>query len=202
MKLLHIDSSILGAHSVSRLLSAAIVAKETALHPGLDVTYRDLEAKPLMHLSGAHLAAFQGGAAGDPALGADVQVGGGLIDELFATDLLVIGLPMYNFGIPSQLKAWIDRIMVAGRTFKYGAAGPEGLVTGKKAFIASARGGVYSAGSPAVAMEHQESYLISALAFIGITDVTVVRAEGLAMGPDVKAAAAAAAQEQIAQLVA
>ena len=202
MKLLHLDSSILGQYSVSRELSAAIVARETALHPGTEVTYHDLHADPRLHLSGAHLAAFQGAPVTDAALGADMAAGGGYADELFANDVIVIGAPMYNFTVPTQLKAWIDRVMVAGKTFRYGAAGPEGLVTGKRVFIASARGGMYTPGAPAAAMEHQESYLIGSLAFMGMTDVTVVRAEGLAINADVKQAAVQTAHRQIEALAA
>ena len=197
MKMLHLDSSILGQYSVSRELSAALVARETALHPGLEVTYHDLHADPLLHLSGAHLAAFQGAPVTDEALGADIAIGNSYIDELFVNDIIVIGAPMYNFTVPTQLKAWIDRVMVAGKTFRYGAAGPEGLVTGKRVFVASARGGIYTPGAPAAAMEHHESYLIGSLAFMGMTDVTVVRAEGLAINADLKQAAVQAAHRHI-----
>jgi FMN-dependent NADH-azoreductase len=107
---------------------------------------------------------------------------------------------MYNFSIPTPLKAWIDRIAVAGKTFQYTEQGPEGLLKGKKAFIASARGSVYAAGSPAAAAEHQESYLIGLLNFLGVTDVTVVRAEGLAFGPEAKQAAIANALKDIAAI--
>ena len=181
MKLLHLDSSILGSNSVSRALSAEIVAREQALHPGLEVTYRDLAADQGLHLSGAHLAAFQGGAVDNAALGADLAAGGAYLDELFAADIIVIGAPMYNFSVPSQLKAWIDRVVVAGKTFRYGPNGAESLLPkGKKVFIASSRGNVYVAGSPAAALEHHESYLTGVLSFIGLSDVTVVRAEGIA----------------------
>jgi FMN-dependent NADH-azoreductase len=202
MKLLHLDTSILGSNSVSRALSAEIVAREVALHPGLEVTYRDLVEDKALHLSGAHLAVFQGGQA-DAVLGTDVAKGAAYMDELFAADIVVIGLPMYNFSIPSQLKAWIDRVTVAGKTFRYGANGtPEGLVTGKTVIIASARGGVYSAGSPAAPFEHQESYLIALLGFLGMRDVTVVRAEGLAQGPEIREKAIAQARQEIAALAA
>lgn len=186
MQLLHLDSSVLGAASVSRQLSAEIVARHRALHPGIHVVVRDLAADPALHLSGAHVAAFQGATSDDATITADLLKGNAYMDELFASDILVIGAPMYNLSIPTPLKAWIDRIAVAGKTFRYTATGPEGLLKNKKAFIASARGGVYSAGSPAAALEHQESYLIGLLAFLGVVDVTVVRAEGLAMGPQAK----------------
>jgi FMN-dependent NADH-azoreductase len=119
---------------------------------------------------------------------------------LFAADILVIGTPMYNLSIPTSLKAWIDRISIAGKTFQYTATGPEGLLKNKKAIIASARGGVYSDGSPAAAFEHPESYLTGLLGFLGVTDVTVVRAEGLAFGPEAKTSALTQAIAQIAAL--
>ena len=201
MKLLHIDSSILGAGSVSRQLTADIVARERALHPGLEVIHHDLAAEAGKHLSPAHLAAFAGSAA-DTELSADLAAGSAYLEELFAADIIVIGAPMYNFSIPSQLKAWIDRIMVAGKTFRYGANGPEGLVKDKKVFIASSRGGFYQPGSPASALEHHETYLRGVLGFIGLTDVTVVRAEGIALGAEARAAAIEAAQREIAAIAA
>ncbi len=200
--ILHIDSSILGGYSISRTLTAGIVAKQQALHPGARIIRRDLVVDATFHLSDAHMAAFQGGEVGNAALGQDLAVGGTYIDELFAADIIVIGAPMYNFSVPSQLKGWIDRIVVAGRTFQYGANGPEGLVIGKKVFIASTRGGVYTGDSPVAGLDHQESYLRGVLAFIGLTDVTVVRAEGLNLGEDIKAAAIAHAKRQIEALAA
>jgi FMN-dependent NADH-azoreductase len=195
--ILHIDSSILGGYSVSRTLTAEIVAKQEALHPGARVIRRDLVVDAAMHLSDAHMAVFQGGEVGNEALGQDLATGGAYVDELFAADIIVIGAPMYNFTIPTQLKAWVDRVCVAGRTFKYGANGPEGLVTGKKVYVASARGGIYTGDSPAAAMEHQESYLKGVLAFIGLTDVTIIRAEGLALGEEAKTASIAGAKAEI-----
>lgn len=203
MTILHIDSSILGGYSVSRSLSADIVARQQTLHPDSKVIYRDLVADAALHLSDRHMAVFQGGAVADAALGVDLAAGGAYIDDLFAADIIVIGAPMYNFSIPSQLKAWIDRVCVAGRTFQYGANGPEGLLPkGKKVFIASSRGGVYTGDSPAAFLEHHETYLKGVLGFIGLTDVTVVRAEGLNLGEDAKAAAIAKAKTEIAALAA
>jgi FMN-dependent NADH-azoreductase len=203
MKLLHIDSSVLGAGSASRALSADIVARQVKLHPGIEVVYRDLAADAALHLSPAHLAAWQGRAVNDAQLGADLTKGGAYLQELFDADIIVIGAPMYNFSIPSQLKAWIDRVVVAGKTFRYGPNGPEGLLAGaKKVFIASSRGNVYTPGSPAAPFEHHESYLISILNFIGLTDVTVVRAEGLAFGPEAREAAMVKAREHIAAIAA
>jgi FMN-dependent NADH-azoreductase len=202
MQLLHIDSSVLGTHSASRALSAEIVARQVALHPDIRVTYRDLEADAALHLSSAHLAAWQGGAVEDSMLGADLAKGGVYLEELFAADIIVIGAPMYNFSIPSQLKAWIDRVVVAGKTFRYGPNGVEGLVKNKKVFIASSRGNVYAAGSPAAALEHHESYLTGVLSFIGLTDVIIVRAEGLALGMEAKEAAMLKARANIAAMAA
>jgi len=197
MQLLHLDSSALGAASVSRQLTAEIVARQKALHPDIAVTYRDLAADPALHLTGAHMAARMGATSDDATINADLVKGNAYMDELFAADILVIGAPMYNLSIPTPLKAWIDRVAVAGKTFQYTATGPQGLLKGKKAFIASARGGVYSAGSPAAALEHQESYLIGLLAFLGVTDVKVVRAEGIAFGPQARDAAIAQALQDI-----
>src|SRR5690349_6657910 len=183
MKLLHIDSSVLGPHSVSRQLSSAIVARLREQHPALDVAYRDLSSTPLSHLSGAHLAAAQGGAAS-----ADVQedlaAGQAVLDEFLSADIVVLGAPMYNFTIPSQLKAWIDRILVAGKTFKYGAEGVQGLAGGKRVIVAISRGGYYGAGTPMAALEHLESYLRSVFGFIGITRPEFISADGIQVGPE------------------
>jgi FMN-dependent NADH-azoreductase len=201
--ILHIDSSILGGYSVSRALTAEVVAKELALHPGARVIRRDLVAEPALHLSDAHIAVFQGGEVTSAALGQDLALGGAYIDDLFAADIIVIGAPMYNFSVPSQLKSWIDRVCVAGRTFQYGPNGPQGLLPeGKKVVIASTRGGVYTGDSPAAALEHHESYLRGVLGFIGLIDVTIIRAEGLNLGEEPKAAAIAEAKAQIASLAA
>jgi FMN-dependent NADH-azoreductase len=203
MNILHVDSSILGPHSVSRVLSADIVAQLQKQHPGSQTIYRDLAATAPMHLSGAHVAAWQGTAPTDEALRADIAQGNTVLDEVFAADIIVIGAPMYNFTIPTQLKAWIDRLLIAGKSFRYTANGPESLLPpGKKVFIASSRGGAYGPGAPAEKLEHQESYLRSALGFIGLTDITIIRAEGIAMGPEARAAALADAQSNIAALAA
>jgi FMN-dependent NADH-azoreductase len=202
MKLLHLDTSILGSNSVSRTLTAEIVEREKALHPGLEVVYRDLEAEKTFHLSGAHLAAFQGAPVEDAAFGVDLAVGGAYLEELLSADIIVIGLPMYNFSIPSQLKGWIDRVSVAGKTFRYTANGPEGLVKGKKVIIASTRGGIYSSDSPMARFEHHESYATAVLGFLGMDDISIVRAEGLAIGPESRQAAFATARQEIAALAA
>ena len=185
MRLLHLDSSALGANSVTRELSAAIVARWQDAVPGLRVDYRDLDADPLPHLTGGVLAGTDaaGKAEGDAAM-----------DQFLASDVVVIGAPMYNFGIPSTLKAWIDRIAVAGKTFRYTEKGPEGLATGKRVIVAIGRGGVYDAAS---AGDFQEPYLRFLFGFLGITDVEFVRAEGVAMSPQHRADALAAAHASI-----
>ena len=187
MKILHLDSSITGQHSVSRILTAEIVAAQVAQNPGAGIVYHDLADEPAMHLSPAHLAAFQGAAVENDALGQDLALGAKYIEELISADVLVIGVPMYNFNVPTQLKSWIDRVSVAGKTFRYTEKGPEGLLpAGKKAFLATSSGGFYSGESPAKFLEHTESYLRGVLAHLGLKDVTVFRAEGIGLGPDAR----------------
>jgi len=181
MKLLHIDSSALGAHSVSRELSAAIVGAWKHRHPDTTVVYRDLAAQPLPHWTPV-------ADADDPA----VRAGEAVMDEFLAADVVVIGSPMYNFGIPSQLKAWIDRVAVAGKTFRFTATGPEGLAGGKKVIVASSRGGIWPAES-----DFQEAYLRRVFSFIGVTDFEFVRAEGLHISPEQKAKAIGDAHAKI-----
>lgn len=182
MKLLHIDSSVLGPHSVSRQVSAAIVDRLKQATPALQVVYRDVSQTPLAHLSGSHLAAAQGAPA--PAeLGPDLAASAAALDEFLAADIVVIGAPMYNFTIPSQLKAWIDRIVVAGKTFSYGANGPQGLAGRKRVILAISRGGYYGAGSPAAALEHLETYLRGVFGFIGINP-EFISADGIQVGPE------------------
>ncbi|QJP09147.1 FMN-dependent NADH-azoreductase [Pseudomonas multiresinivorans] len=196
MKLLHIDSSILGDNSTSRQLSAELVAAWAAAEPGVDVTYRDLAADAISHLSAASLVA-----AGTPAELRDAAqkheaaLGEQSIKEFLAADAIVIGAPMYNFSIPSQLKAWIDRIAVAGKTFRYTESGPEGLAGGKKVIIVSTAGGIHAGQPSGVA---HENYLELVLNFLGITDIEVVRAEGLAYGDEPRRNAIAGAQASIA----
>lgn len=202
MKLLHIDSSILGQVSVSRTLSAEIAAAQSALHPGIEVSYRDLAAAPVGHLNGAHLAAAQGAVPADAATERDIALGEAMLDEFLAADIVVVGAPMYNFSVPSQLKAWIDRLAVAGKTFRYTADGPQGLAGGKKVIIAASRGGFYGAGMPTAPLEHQESYLRAVFGFFGITDVTFVRAEGVALGAEARHKAIEAARGEVTRLAA
>jgi FMN-dependent NADH-azoreductase len=172
MKVLHIDSSILGDNSASRVLSKEIVSRLSAQHPAAEVKYLDLAATALPHLSGRSLAQV------DPQESAqDAQA----LEDFLAADVIVIGAPMYNFSIPSQLKAWIDRVVVKGKTFRYTQAGPEGLAQGKRVLVGLARGSVYPHGSPA---EFAESYLKHVFGFIGVSDVEFIRAEGLGLSPE------------------
>lgn len=192
MKLLHIDSSILGDNSVTRQLSAAVVARFEALHPGLEIVRHDLGADPLPHLSGAHL--------GGQAPAEELARSAAALDAFLAADIVVVGAPMYNFGISSQLKSWIDRIVIAGKTFRYGADGPEGLAGGKTVVIASGRGGLYGPGTPFASADHQETHLRALFGFIGLPEIEIVRAEGVAMGPEPRQKAIDDATAAIAQL--
>jgi FMN-dependent NADH-azoreductase len=199
MKLLHIDSSVLGPHSVSRKVSAAIVDRLRQATPGLEVGYRDLTSTPLAHLSGLHLAAAQG-AAPAAEVQADLAVGQAMLEEFLAADIVVLGAPMYNFTIPSQLKSWIDRILVPGKTFKYDANGPEGLAGNKRVIVAISRGGFYGAGTPTAALEHLESYLRGVFGFIGITNPEFISADGIMVGPEHREKALAGALEAVTKL--
>src|SRR6201996_8523644 len=196
MKLLHIDSSVLGPHSVSRQVSAAIVDRLRQANPGLQHVYRDLPSTPLAHLSGSHLAAAQG-AAPEAALQPDLIASQAVLDEFLAADIVVVGAPMYNFTIPSQLKAWIDRILVAGKTFKYGPQGTEGLAGNKRVIVAISRGGFYGPGTPAAALEHLESYLRGVFGFIGVTQLEFISADGIQVGPEHRERALASALEAV-----
>lgn len=199
MQLLHVDSAITGAQSVSRQLTANTVAAWVAAHPGTAVQYLDLAESAPSHLSAQSMGFRTGQAAATEAERAENALSEALVSQFLAADVIVIGAPLYNFSVPSQLKAWIDRLAQAGRTFKYTDKGPVGLAGGKTVIVASTRGGVYSTSEGGQAMEHQESYLKVVFGFFGITDVRFVRAEGVAMGPDAKAAALASAQAHIAQ---
>jgi FMN-dependent NADH-azoreductase len=185
MKVLHIDSSIQGSASATRELTQEIVARLKTARPDAQVTYRDLAAQELPHFSQAALTRTDE---------LEAARNTAVLEEFLGADVLVIGAPLYNFGLPSQLKAWVDRIAVAGRTFRYTERGPEGLAGGKQVIVAVARGGVYEAGSAA---EFGESYLKFVLGFLGIRDVTFVRAEGLAFSPQHREDAMSAAHAAI-----
>jgi len=198
MKLLHIDSSILAANSTSRLLSAETVAAWRAAHPDTTVEYLDLAVDAPAHFSADSLG-IKTGVQAQPteAQKRENELSEKLVSQFLAADVVVIGTPFYNFSIPTQLKAWIDRLAQAGRTFKYTDKGPVGLAGGKTIIVASTRGGVYSTSEGGQAMEHQESYLKVIFGFFGVTDVRFVRAEGVAMGEGAKAAALASARADI-----
>ena len=192
LRILHVDASVLGDHSVSRQVSAAIVRNLVSTNPGATVVRRDLAADPLGHLAGHHLAALQG-AEPAPHHAADVAAGRAALDEFLAADTVVIGAPMYNFTLPTQLKAWVDRLLIAGKTFRYTASGPEGLAGGKKVIVAVSRGGIYAPGTPNAAAEHVESYLRTVFGFIGVTDLTFVAADGIQLSPEHRERALSAA---------
>ena len=200
MKLLHLDSSILGDASASRQLSKAVVEAWSVASPGVQVTYRDLASDALSHFSAASLVA-----AGTPAELRDAaqrhetELAERTLEEFLAAGAIVIGAPMYNFAIPSQLKAWIDRIAVAGKTFKYTENGVVGLAGGKTVVIASSAGGVH-AGLPSG--QAHEDYLVRMLNFVGIDDIEIVRAEGLAYGDEPRAEAMKGAAQRISELFA
>jgi FMN-dependent NADH-azoreductase len=204
MKLLHIDSSPLGGNSVSRQLTQRIVAQWRATHPGTVVEYLDLAADAPSHLSVDSL----GFRLGPNAEGlSEVQrreneISEKLVSQFVASDVIVVGAPMYNFSVPTQLKAWIDRVAQVGRTFKYTEKGPQGLAGSKAVIVASSRGGVYSTNPALAGLDHQESYLKTVFGFFGITDIQVVRAEGVAMGDAAKAQALSAAEMVIRSLAA
>lgn len=170
MKLLHLDSSALGAHSVTRELTRSITERWQAAVPGLQVEYRNLDVEPVPHLTGLALAKADTDAAAEAER---------VLQQFLDADVIVLGAPMYNFTIPSTLKAWIDRIAVAGRTFRYTENGPQGLAGGKRVIVASGRGGVHT-GQPT---DFVEPYLRQIFGFLGIAEIEFVRAEGVALSP-------------------
>jgi len=198
MKLLHIDSSILSANSTSRLLTAEIVAAWKTAHTDTTVEYLDLAADAPSHF-GPDALGIKTGVQAQPteAQQRENALSEKLVNQFLAADVIVVGAPLYNFSVPTQLKAWIDRLAQVGRTFKYTDKGPVGLAGGKTVIVASTRGGIYSTTEGGQAAEHQESYLKVVFGFFGITDVRFVRAEGLAMGDAPKAAALAGARAEI-----
>ena len=200
--ILHVDSSPLGTASVTRQLTASIVEALVKAEPAATVVTRDVAANPPAHLDGELLQVVKLGAVEglSPRQSEELALTNTLLDEFLAADVVVIGAPMYNFAIPTQLKAWIDRLAQAGRTFRYTENGPVGLAGGKKVVIASSRGGVYSTSDTMRALDHQESFLRTVLGFMGVTDVTVIRAEGVGMGPEARAKALDAAGREIEEL--
>ena len=215
MKLLQVDASVLGTHSVSRQLTADIVAEWRRVHPDTTVDYLDLAVDAPNHFD-ANALGIKVGVQAEPteAQKRENAVSEKLVSQFLAADVIVVGAPLYNFSITTQLKAWIDRLAQIGRTFKYTDKGPVGLAGGKTVIVASSRGGIYSTSEGGQAAEHQESYLKVVFGFFGITDVRIVRAEGLAMGEapkaaaiesaraDIRAATAEAANQAVSQLAA
>ncbi len=204
MKILHIDSSITGPRSVSRELSALIVGKlgGSAEH---EVTYRDIVAEDLPHFTAVTAPSAHPLSKAMPTLDEAQQAkrdnSDAILKEFVGADTVVIGVPMYNFTLPSELKAWVDRLIVPGTTFRYGANGPEGLVGDKRVILAIARGGVYGAESAFASAEHAESFLRLALGFIGVKNLEVVIAEGLNVA-DGREQAIASARDAVTQLAA
>ncbi|AWY39274.1 FMN-dependent NADH-azoreductase [Pseudomonas putida] len=197
MKLLHIDSSILGDNSASRQLSGEVVKAWQAAEPSAVVTYRDLAADAISHFSSTTLvAAGTTAELRNAAQQHEADLSAQTLAEFLAADAVVIAAPMYNFTIPTQLKAWIDRIAVAGQTFRYTEAGPEGLCGGKKVVIVSTSGGIHAGQATGVA---HEDYLKVLFGFIGITDIEFVRAHGLAYGDEVRNKAMSDAHTQISE---
>jgi len=177
MKLLHIDSSILGANSVSREVTAAVVERLLQENPALELSYRDLAAAPLSHLTLERLPVEHPlstmASSGNPE-----TAGQDALDEFLAADVVVIGAPTYNFAIPGQLKAWLDRLLVPGKTFKYGPEGRIGLIGDKRIVIVVSRGLLRDAGAP----DHVEAYLRTVFGFMGVTAPDVIVAEGIHAG--------------------
>ena len=195
--LLKLTSSIFGENGASSRLTEAFVVRWLATHPGARVIERDLATNPVPHLTADVFAGFSAPPGErNPAQQRAVDASDALIDELKRADVLVLGLPMYNFGVPSTLKAYFDYIGRAGETFRYTENGPEGLLTGKQAYVVAARGGVYAGA----ANETETSYVRQFFAFLGITDIEFVYAEGLAMGDAARTAAFESAARAIEQL--
>ena len=199
MKILQINSSARSAGANSTRLADAVTTRLKAANPGAVVELRDLAAHPHPVLDEAALGAlFTPAEQRSPEQAARVALDDALIAQVQAADVIVLGVPMYNFGVPVQLKTWSDAIARAGVTFRYTENGPEGLVKGKKVYVALARGGVYR-DTPA---DSQVPYLKGVLGFLGMTDVEFIYAEGLAMGPESADKAFAAAEAAIGAVVA
>ena len=199
--LLFVSSSLFGDGSQSRLIASEFIDRWRQSHPGTTVVERELTADSIPHLSLAAFAASM--TAADTRSTAERQAAAladALIEEVEAADVIVLAAPMYNFSIPSTLKAWIDHITRAGRTFRYGAAGAEGLLKGRKVFIITGRGGIYSDDSPAKAMDFQEPYLRAMLGFLGL-DVTFIHVEGLKISPEAAASGIERARKAIGDLL-
>lgn len=198
--ILVLNSSSAGEASVSRLLVADAVAELTDRDPAAKVVFRDLAADPVPHLLPSTINGVRGQAVTPPELEARA-LSDKLIAELRAADTIVIGAPMYNFSVPTTLRTWFDHVLRAGETFRYSEAGPEGLLTGKRVIVVESRGGLYSEG-PAVGLDFQEPYLRQLLGFVGLSDVTFVRAEKIGYGPDARDQAVADSRAVLAKIAA
>lgn len=203
MKILHIDSSILGANSITRDLTTAIIAEISASDGSVEIDYLDLVADPVSHMDGAVAAGFRPNvnAEFDASALHEKEISDRIVAQFLASDLIVIGAPMYNFSVPTQLKGWLDRIAQPGKTFKYTETGPIGLAGGKRVIIASARGGFYLDG-PLAQLDFQETYLKAFFGFLGIHDVRFVRAEGASRGEEIRQKGIASAKAAIAAALA
>jgi len=196
--LLFVASSASGGQSKSRLIAEEFVSAWRASHPGTKLIVRDLGADPVPHFAGEHLAALS--ATPEHRTNAQrelIAASDTLIEEVEAADTIVIAAPMYNFTIASTLKAWIDHVTRAGRTFRYAAQGPEGLLKDKKVFVVTGRGGFYSGESPMKAYDFQEPYLRTILGFLGLTDVSFIHVEGQMVSPDAAVQGVAQARQTI-----
>jgi len=194
-----VTSSALAEHSVSSELVRDVVDGLRRRDPSTRLVVRDLGANPIPHLTTDAATAIRG----EPSNEAQARVralSDELIGEVQAADILVMGVPMYNFGIPSTLKAWFDHVLRSGATFRYTESGPEGLVKGKRAILVLAKGGYYSDG-PMQIMDSQEPHVRSMLNFIGVTDIHYIRAEKLALGPQEREKSIIAAKAAIGELV-
>jgi len=200
--LLFVTSSLFGDGSQSRLIASDLIDRWRQSDPRSTVVERELTADGIPHLSLAALTASMTPAdARSTAERQAAALADTLIEEVEAADVIVLAAPMYNFSIPSTLKAWIDHITRAGRTFRYGAAGAEGLLKGKKVFIITGRGGIYSGDSPAKSLDFQEPYLRAMLGFLGLLDVTFIHVEGLKISPEAAASGIERARKAIGDLL-
>ncbi|WP_027711160.1 FMN-dependent NADH-azoreductase [Dickeya chrysanthemi] len=202
MNILHIDSSILADSSVTRRLSAEVIEQLVKQYPDAALSYRDVVNDEIRHLTGAIVAGFRqiDSAPADSETLREHRVSEQLVSEFLANDVIVIGAPMYNFSVSSQLKAWLDRIAQAGRTFKYTENGPVGLSGGRTIIIVSARGGFYTE-QPFAGMDFQERYLQAFFRFLGITDVYFIRAEGASKGDEIRSREIKNAQSSIQSMI-
>ena len=200
-KLLHLNSSVRNTGSISRQLTAEFLTKWMLANPNDTIVERDLSANPVPHLTEQMMGAFfTPEAQRSPDQAETVKLSDALINELMDADVIVIGAPMYNFSISSTLKAWIDHVARAGRTFKYTENGPVGLVQGKKVVIFTSRGGVYSHGA-GKAMDFHETYLRAVLGFIGLSDIDFIHTEGMAMGEEAVASAISHSRSTMTELI-